>query len=67
MGTDMASLDAAYFLSQVLLTAVMGYAVHLTGSVLTYVICAAAVGAVSCACILRIVVDKKDVTAMLKR
>ena len=67
MGTDMASLDAAYFLSQVLLTAVMGYAVHLTGSVLTYVICAAGMGAVSCACILRIVTEKKDVAAMLKR
>ena len=66
VATDMASLDAAYFLSQVTLSAIMGYVVHVTGTVLAYVITAAAVGAVSCACIMRIIVDKKDVSAMFR-
>ena len=66
VATDMASLDAAYFLSQVTLSAVMGYVVHVTGTVLAYVVSAAAIGAVSCACILRIIVDKKDVNDMFR-
>ncbi|XP_041367043.1 solute carrier family 45 member 3-like [Gigantopelta aegis] len=48
IGTDMGILDSAYFLSQVILTAIMGYIVHLTGTVLTYMVSAGAMGILAC-------------------
>ena len=63
---DMATLDSAYFLSQVLLSAVMGYVVHLTGTVLAYIVCAGGMGAVSCACITRLITNKMQMQMYIK-
>jgi len=63
---DMATLDSAYFLSQVLLSAVMGYVVHVTGTVLAYIICAGSMGAVACACITRIITNKMQMQMYIK-
>jgi solute carrier family 45 protein 3 len=38
MGSDMAILDSAYFLSQVFITTSLGYLSHWTGSVYSYII-----------------------------
>jgi solute carrier family 45 protein 3 len=66
IATSMASLDSAYFLSQVMLSMSMGYVVHMSGTVLSYVICAGSMGAVACACITRVVHNKQQVTALLR-
>ena len=65
IGTDMGILDSAYFLSQVILTAIMGYIVHLTGTVLMYMVSAGAMGILACFFIKDIIVSKQDV-AILK-
>ena len=66
IGTSMASLDSAYFLSQVLLSAVIGNVVHMTGTVISYVICAGSMGALACACVTRIVHSKQQVAGLLR-
>jgi hypothetical protein len=38
IGADMGMLDTAYFLSQVVLSGIMGYIVHMTGTVLSYMV-----------------------------
>ena len=66
VGMDMATLDSAYFLSQVILSAVMGYFVHLTGTVMAYIVCAGSMGAVSCACVTRIITNKMQMQMYIK-
>ena len=66
MGTDLATLDSAYYLSQVVLTAFMGYIVHWTGTVLSYVLVAAAMGALGCVCAGRVVASKAHMQALIK-
>ncbi len=66
IATDMATLDSAYFLSQVVLSALMGNVVHFTGTVLAYIVCAGSMGAVACACITRIIYSKMQMQQMIK-
>lgn len=55
LGTDVAVLDTAYFLSQIVLSVCMGPLVDLTGSALPYMVVAALTGLVSVYCGTRIV------------
>ncbi|XP_076339258.1 solute carrier family 45 member 3-like [Tachypleus tridentatus] len=48
LGEDVAYLDAAYYLSQIVLSVVMGYTVYLTGSAAAYMVVAALCGILSC-------------------
>jgi len=66
MGSDLATLDSAFYLSQVVLTAFMGYIVHWTGTVLSYVLVAAAMGALACFCAARVVASKAQMQALIK-
>lgn len=47
IATDMGTLDSAYFLSQVVLSCIMGYIVYMTGSVLSYMVTAGVMGVLS--------------------
>ncbi|XP_045175681.2 solute carrier family 45 member 3-like [Mercenaria mercenaria] len=47
IATDIATLDSAYFLSQVVLSCIMGYIVYMTGSVLSYMVTAGVMGVLS--------------------
>ena len=67
IGTDMATLDSAYFGSQVVLSALMGYVVHMTGTVLAYIVCAGSFGAVACASVTRIVYSRQNMQNFIKR
>lgn len=44
IGSDLAVLDWSYFLSQVALTATMGTIVHITGTLMSYMITAGSMG-----------------------
>lgn len=66
MGTDFATLDSAYYLSQVILTALMGHIVHWTGTVLAYVVVACLMGFVSCVCASRLIVSKSQMQMLIK-
>jgi len=66
MGADLATLDSAYYLSQVVLTAFMGYIVHWTGTVLSYALVSAAMGALACICAGRVVANKSQMQALIK-
>ena len=66
MGMDFATLDSAYYLSQVFLTAFMGHIVHLTGTILSYVIVAGLVGGVACFFASRLVVSKSQMQMLIK-
>ena len=66
MGSDLATLDSSFYLSQVMLTAFMGYIVHWTGTVLSYVLVAAVMGALSCVCAARVVASKAQMQALIK-
>lgn len=59
LGTDVAVLDIAYFLSQIILSVCMGPLVDLTGSALPYMVVAALTGAVSVYCGSRVVFTDK--------
>jgi len=67
MGSDLATLDSAYYLSQVILTAFMGYIVHWTGTVLSYVLVAAAMGVLACICASRVVASKPQMQTLIRR
>lgn len=60
IATDMATLDSAYFLSQVTLTVVMGAVVHITGTVLSYMVTAGMFGLLACFFVQRIVTSEED-------
>ena len=64
-GADMATLDSAYFLSQVILTAFMGYIVHYTGTVLAYIVCAGLAGAVASVCVMRIIFSRQQLRTLI--
>ena len=66
IGADLAMLDSAYYLAQVMLSALMGYVVHYTGTVVSYVVCASVLGGLSCICILRVICSKVEVTTLVK-
>ena len=66
IGTDMATLDSAYFLSQVMLTAFMGYIVYYSGTVLAYVIIAGSIGVVACMCSLRVIYTKQEMSTYIR-
>ena len=66
MGADLATLDSAYYLSQVLLTAFMGYIVHWTGTVLAYVVVAGTMGLLACICASKIVAGKAQMQVLIK-
>lgn len=55
LGTDVAVLDTAYFLSQIVLSVCMGPLVDLTGSALPYMVVATLTGIVSVYCGCRVV------------
>ncbi|KAL5007087.1 hypothetical protein ScPMuIL_015893 [Solemya velum] len=61
IATDMATLDSAYFLSQVILSAIMGYIVHVTGTVLSYMVTAGLMGVLACILAQRLVTNKQDI------
>jgi len=65
-GTDLSTLDSAYFLSQVILTVCMGSLVHLAGSVAAYIMCACVMGVIACVCVTRIVSDKTQMHAIIR-
>lgn len=60
IATDIATLDSAYFLSQVVLSCLMGYIVYMTGSVLSYMVTAGAMGVLSIYFIQNIVTCEQD-------
>ena len=60
IATDMATLDSAYFLSQVVLSCLMGYIVHMTGSVLSYMVTAGVMGVLSCYFIQNVICNKQE-------
>ncbi|CAH1786398.1 unnamed protein product [Owenia fusiformis] len=62
-GADMAILDSAYFLSQVILSLFMGSIVSYTGTVLSYIIVAAIFGIISCICILNVITSKQQLVS----
>ena len=66
MGSDLATMDSAYYMSQVVLSAFMGYIVHWTGTVLSYVLVSAAMGALACICGSRLVASKSQMQALIK-
>lgn len=66
IGSDMATMDSAYFLSQVMLSAFMGYIVYYSGTVLVYLVCAGSMGAVACAYTTRIIYTKQNMTAYIR-
>lgn len=61
IATDMAILDSTYFLSQVILSGIMGYIVHITGTVLSYIITAGVMGIFSCIFTTKIIINKQDI------
>ncbi|KAK7471753.1 hypothetical protein BaRGS_00035635 [Batillaria attramentaria] len=60
IGTDMAVLDSAYFLSQVILSVLMGGIVHITGTVVSYMVTAGAFGLLACFFIQHIVTCQEE-------
>ena len=66
-GTDLATLDSAYFLSQVVLTMFMGSIVHWSGSVGAYMLSAGAAGCCALLCVRRIVCDKGHMQAVVRQ
>lgn len=64
IGTDMATLDSAYFLSQVVLSCLMGYIVHMTGSVLSYMVTAGVMGILSCYFIQNVITNKQELAQL---
>ncbi|XP_029651080.1 solute carrier family 45 member 3 [Octopus sinensis] len=58
---DMAILDSTYFLSQVILSGLMGYVVHLTGTVLSYILTAGVMGLLSCLFSTKIIINKQEI------
>ncbi|XP_074660620.1 solute carrier family 45 member 3-like [Tubulanus polymorphus] len=66
-GEDMATMDSAYFLAQIVLSLFTGYLVHVTQAVLSYILLAAVLGVLSCICIVRIVCTESDVISLLNR
>ncbi|ESO91775.1 hypothetical protein LOTGIDRAFT_163134 [Lottia gigantea] len=60
IGTYIATLDSAYFLSQVLLTMCAGYIVRITGTITAYMITAGFMGVFSIVFINRIIISKQD-------
>ena len=66
IGTDMATLDSAYFLSQALLSACMGALVSLTGSVISYIVAAGFAGVIACVCLRRVVFTKQQMIQRIR-
>ncbi|XP_062601174.1 solute carrier family 45 member 3-like isoform X1 [Saccostrea cucullata] len=64
--TDIATLDSAYFLSQVILSGMMGYVVHMTGTVLSYMITAGIMGILSCFFIQSIITSREEMLSVTK-
>ncbi|XP_021353079.1 solute carrier family 45 member 3-like isoform X2 [Mizuhopecten yessoensis] len=67
IATDMAVLDSSYFLSQVILSAIMGYIVHITGTVTSYILTAGAMGVISCFLVMQIVTSKQEMQRQVYR
>lgn len=67
VGGDMGMLDTAYFLSQVVLSGLMGYIVHMTGTVMSYMVTAGVMGILSCVFVQRIVSSKSDLHRVVPR
>lgn len=67
IATDMATLDSAYFLSQVILSGIMGYIVYMTGSVLSYMVTAGVMGVLSCFFIQKVMVNKQEIMIFRQR
>lgn len=63
----MATLDTAYFLSQVLLLSIMGYIVHLTHTARTYLIMSASLSLVSCYFINTVVYSEEEFPVQIRR
>ncbi|KAK3612497.1 hypothetical protein CHS0354_024467 [Potamilus streckersoni] len=66
IATDMGMMDSAYFLSQVVLSGLMGYVVHITGSVVSYMVTAGVMGVVACIFIQNIVINSQDMVKYLQ-
>ncbi|XP_035676257.1 solute carrier family 45 member 3-like [Branchiostoma floridae] len=60
VGAHMAALNTSYYLAQIMLSVFMGYIVHITRSVTTYITCAALLGMVACFTLSRIVVTEEE-------
>ncbi|XP_014673846.1 PREDICTED: solute carrier family 45 member 3-like [Priapulus caudatus] len=60
VGSNMAVLDSAYFLAQILLSAFMGYVVHLTGTALSYVVSSSLIGCLACYKATHVIFKKSD-------
>jgi hypothetical protein len=63
---DIAVLDSAYFLSQVILTPIVGYIEHLSGNVAAYMVCSVILGVVSCFCVLRVTYNRQEMITYLR-
>ncbi|WAR03056.1 S45A3-like protein [Mya arenaria] len=64
VATDMATLDSAYFLAQVVLSCIMGYIVYMTGSVLSYMVTAGVMGVLSLYFIQNVITSHQDLNVL---
>ena len=66
IATDLATLDTAYFLSEILVTLCVGFIVDSTGSTIYYIIVAAASSAIGCYLSSRIICSKADMSPFVR-
>ncbi|CAD5121067.1 unnamed protein product [Dimorphilus gyrociliatus] len=60
IGADLATLDSAYFLSQVMLSLLMGNIVYMTGTVFAYLLCAVFLAILSGIFVMRLITIKGE-------
>lgn len=60
VATDMATMDSAWYLSQIVLSFMMGPIVDVTGSVRSYIVTSGIVGLLSCIFIPGIITSKEN-------
>jgi solute carrier family 45 protein 3 len=61
VATDMATMDSAWYLSQIVLSLMMGPVVEITGSVRSYMVASGLVGLLSCIFIPGIITSKENI------
>lgn len=64
IGADLATLDSAYFLSQVMLSLLMGNIVYMTGTVFAYLLCAVCLAILSGVFVMRLITFKSEMQSL---
>ncbi|XP_064635225.1 solute carrier family 45 member 3-like [Lineus longissimus] len=63
---DISILDSSYYLSQVILTMIVGYVAHLCGTVAAYMVCSALFGIVACYCVTQVPYSRQEMITSLR-